>query len=133
MEKKTQPSLREMSSVLQTVAASFSKIYFVVDALDECRETEGTRTTFIQEIYKLPDTLHLLCTSRPLVDIEKIFGNHPHLEIHASADDIQTYLRSRIRQFPRLKNHVLVDIALENTIVHVIESRASGVYAFVYF
>jgi hypothetical protein len=35
-DKRTRPSLEEIRGVLQSLAAMYSRVYFIVDALDEC-------------------------------------------------------------------------------------------------
>jgi hypothetical protein len=51
--KRTQPSLDEISRVLQSVAAIYSRVFLIIDALDECQASDGCRTKFLTEIFNL--------------------------------------------------------------------------------
>jgi hypothetical protein len=42
-DKRTRPSLDEILGVLQTVAAAYSRIFMIGDALDECQVSDGCR------------------------------------------------------------------------------------------
>jgi hypothetical protein len=74
----------------------------VVDALDECSESDGTRQEFLAEARKLPLSASLLVTSRPLATIERDFGNEGLLEISASKADVRSYVDSRLLKERRL-------------------------------
>jgi hypothetical protein len=60
----------EYSSLLQTEVRRFPKVFIVIDALDECPESNGTRASFLAEIRKLQPNIHLLVTSRHILTME---------------------------------------------------------------
>ncbi|TVY79660.1 putative ankyrin repeat protein [Fusarium oxysporum f. sp. cubense] len=82
-------------SGLESVSGLFSKVFIVVDALDEWRAAEHA------DLYSLPGELlflqrklaiNLLATSRPLPLIANRFSNHPSLLITAQQQDIDAYV-----------------------------------------
>ena len=85
----TRPSRAEYSKMLRLVANSFSQVYVVIDALDECDESSGTRRDLISEFTNDAANWQLICTSRHLGDIEQIFAKSSHLEIRASDEDVR--------------------------------------------
>jgi hypothetical protein len=50
---RTRPSLEEISHTLYPVTVKYSRVFILVDALDECRESENCRIKFLSEIFSL--------------------------------------------------------------------------------
>jgi hypothetical protein len=102
-DKQTRPSLDEILKTLESVIATFSRVYIIVDALDECQLSGGCRLRFLSSILSLQARTgaRLFATSRPTPDIEKTFKNCLSLEILASDEDIQTYLNGHMSQLPK--------------------------------
>jgi hypothetical protein len=123
---RTRPSLTEYSQLLQLIVARSSKVFLIIDALDECNESNGTRSSLITEIQKLPPCMHLLCTSRHAPDIEQQFSGLPRQEIRASNIDVERYLVDSIKKNARLKKHVLADASLLDAIIGSIVARVDG-------
>jgi hypothetical protein len=101
-DKQTRPYLDEISEALRYTAALYSRVFIVVDALDECQAEGVCRSTFLAEIFKLQasTTTNLFATSRPILDIETQFNGHPSLEILASGEDVNSYLDGHMSQLP---------------------------------
>jgi hypothetical protein len=74
-EKRTRPSLDEISRTLQSVAGTYSRVMIIVDALDECQVSDGCRMTFLTEIFSLQTKTkaNLFATSRFIPDITEKF------------------------------------------------------------
>ncbi|TEY86542.1 hypothetical protein BOTCAL_0006g00220 [Botryotinia calthae] len=100
--RQNRPSTKEISSALKSVIDLYSKVFIVVDALDECQMADGCRINFLSEIFHLQETcqLSLFATSRHIPDIEDMFDNSMRLEIRASDTDVERYLDSRMSQLP---------------------------------
>ncbi|KAL6406233.1 hypothetical protein AUP68_10402 [Ilyonectria robusta] len=98
--KRTQPLLDEISRTLQSVAAMYSRIFIVVDALDELQAYGGCRTKFLSEMFSLQakTEANLFATSRPNLEIEKEFKGCISREIRASGEDVRKYLDAGISQ-----------------------------------
>ena len=52
-ENRMRPSLQDISTTLQSVATTYSRDFIVIDALDECRVSSDSLTTFLSEIFNL--------------------------------------------------------------------------------
>ncbi|KFY42803.1 hypothetical protein V494_02233 [Pseudogymnoascus sp. VKM F-4513 (FW-928)] len=102
-EKRTQPTFNEISSTLQSVAALYSRSFIVVDALDECQESDGCRTKLLKEIFALQarSGANIFSTSRYIPNINEHFKNSTQLEIRASDHDVQRYLDGHMLELSR--------------------------------
>ncbi|KAF3293548.1 hypothetical protein TWF132_004516 [Orbilia oligospora] len=96
--KGIRPPRAEIVKALGAVVASYSRVFIVVDALDEyerCSEFLGQ----LFEIHK-NYALNIFATSRPIPEIRGIFERHEisliELEIRASEADIINYLEGQI-------------------------------------
>jgi ankyrin repeat protein len=91
------PTMQEM---LLAAIKCFSRVYLVVDALDEGDELS------IKELISTIRSLHksgvkLLATSRFLPEIEAQFADDPWVEIRALDSDIEKYATSRLTELQR--------------------------------
>ena len=102
----------------------FSKVFVVLDALDETSEHEDIRRLVLAELQGLP--INLLVTSRYEKSIEQRLGKAEHLEIRATAADVQTYVKARIPSEHLLARHIQADPSLEDTIVNGIVEKSQG-------
>ncbi|GFF54553.1 hypothetical protein IFM46972_10053 [Aspergillus udagawae] len=111
---RTRPSLEEISRTLYSVAIKYSRVFILVDALDECRESENCRIKFLSEIFSLQARcgINIFATSRMNGEIEKIFTNAISLEIRATDHDVETYLdeRMRLQQLDILDDDTKIEI-----------------------
>ncbi|RYP05212.1 hypothetical protein DL765_009909 [Monosporascus sp. GIB2] len=97
-QKRTQPSLDEIMKILFTVTAMYSKLFIIVDALDECQASDGCRSKFLRALFNLQatTTANIFATSRHNPDIENEFKHCISLEIFARNEDIDRYLDSPV-------------------------------------
>lgn len=100
--KRTRPSLEEISRSLQAVATLYSRVFIIVDALDECQVSDGCRQRFISGLFSLQAKCgsNLLVTSRFIPDITERFDQAITLEIHASNEDVQRYIDGQMFRLP---------------------------------
>ena len=124
-KKGTRPPLSEWSRLLESELCRFSKVFIVIDALDECPESRGIRRDFLNEIWKLPKT-QILVTSRHIPAVEREFEMAARLEIRATDEDVERYLKDRILRERRLARHVKEVPALEKAIVTSVREKAKG-------
>lgn len=101
-EKKTRPSLNELSEALTSVVELYSKTFIIIDALDECQVVDESRSLFLSEILSLVDktATNFLATSRPIPEIERMFDGYASQRVSASADDIRSYLDCHMNRLP---------------------------------
>lgn len=125
--RQNRPSTKEISTALKFVIDAYSKVFIVVDALDECQMDDGCRMGFLSEVFHLHETcqLSLFATSRHIPDIEKMFGSSMRLEIRASDKDVERYLDGRISQLP---GYVHQSTDLQNEIKIGIIKAVDGMY-----
>lgn len=111
--------------MLQSEVRRFSEVFIIIDALDECPESEDTRASFLAEIRTLHQNARLV-TSRHIPTIKSEFEKAARLEICASDEDVTTYLESRIERESRLARHVKAAPDLQATIISTIRQKAKG-------
>jgi hypothetical protein len=125
--KRTRLLLEETSRALQSLAAIYSRVFVIVDALDECQLSDRCRSKFLSEIFNLQAKtgINFFATSRPILDIEKEFKGYPSCEILASNEDIRRYLDSYISRLPEF---VFKRLDLQEEIKTEITRAVEGIY-----
>ena len=95
--KRTTASFDEIRKILEAVSRDLHRLTIVVDALDEC-ETRARRG-FLSAVQTLRGQceIRLLATSRflPAIESHSTFLGKPKLEVRASDEDLESYIRSR--------------------------------------
>ncbi|KAJ8070934.1 hypothetical protein OCU04_001292 [Sclerotinia nivalis] len=124
---RTNPSPEEISKILQSVTALYSKVFIIVDALDECQMTDGSRERFLSELFNLQTTrqLSLFVTSRYVPEIKERFNDSLMLEIRANDQDVGRYLDGHISQLP---GYVLRSSELQDEIKSEIIKAVDGMF-----
>jgi hypothetical protein len=79
----TPPDYAELSEHLRSLVSLFSKVYIIVDALDECDEGNKTRSSLLAQLRNLDRRVQLFFTSRRLGDIENLLSGAVQFEIRA--------------------------------------------------
>lgn len=124
MGKRTRPSFNEISKVLHSIVASYSRAFIIVDALDECQISDGGRKKFLSEIFNIQDKTgaNLFATSRSILDIMKEFEGCVSIEIWASNEDVRRYLDAHMSQLPSfvVRSHDLQE-EIKDEIINVID------------
>jgi Cdc6-like AAA superfamily ATPase len=83
--KRTRPSFDEISKVLHSIITEYSRVFIIIDALDEYQAKTG---------------LSLFATSRFIPEITKAFEGSIKLEVRASDEDVQRYLDGHMSELP---------------------------------
>lgn len=101
-KKRTRPSLNEISRALQSVAAMYSRVFIIIDALDECRTSDGRGSRLLSEIFTLQSRcgVNIFATSRFIPEIMEKFTGSISLEIRASKQDVRSYIDGHISRLP---------------------------------
>jgi hypothetical protein len=123
-ELGTRLSLEEIHDILRSTVSAYSKVFLLVDALDEYPEEQ--RETLLRKLSTVGSTVNLLLTSRPHIVIEHIFALPKYLEIRATKDDIQEYVNAQIFKSPRLSGHIKRSSDLKAAIEEKIVQRSDG-------
>jgi hypothetical protein len=125
--KQTRPSPDEIRNILHHIAATYSRIFIIVDALDECQVSHEGREVFLREIFNLQAKvgINIFATSRFIQDIEAKFDQSIRLEIRASDTDVKKYLDQKLQDFP---SWILKDNSLQTEIKSKIARAVDGMY-----
>ncbi|KAI1015459.1 hypothetical protein LB504_010921 [Fusarium proliferatum] len=121
--KGSPPSLEDVSSNLLSTAKLFSRVFIMVDALDECRTTDGTQTEFLEEISKLQlhSRANVFATSRPIPEVKDHFETSIVLEIRATDEDVERFLRGHMPQMPGFLRREGLEEFVIGEIIHSVQ------------
>jgi hypothetical protein len=122
----TRPSLSNILNILQSEIGRLSKVYIIVDALDECHQ-DWTRD-LITELRKLLPAVNLLVTSRPHDIIASMFKGASQLEVEANVEDVRAYVLGRISRSNQLSQHVATNPYLRDEILKGVVASARNMY-----
>ncbi|SCO06135.1 related to nucleoside phosphorylase [Fusarium fujikuroi] len=125
--KRTRPSLDEILGLLQSVSAIHSRVFIIVDALDECLAINGCRRRFLSELFNLQTRhgINIFATSRFIPEIVDRFETKLSIEIRASPDDVARYLEGHMGQLPSFVRH---DRQLQEEITTTISEAVDGMF-----
>jgi len=121
-ERDTKPSLDEFRDILNSAVTAYSRVYFIIDALDEC--PEENRNVLLKYLATIGPTVNLMFTSRPHIALDPFVPQV--LEIRATEEDIRRYIDSRIINSPRLSKHVQKCAELRKEIQSTLLSNVDG-------
>jgi hypothetical protein len=110
----SRPSFDDISQLLLSESNHFSKLFVVIDAIDECSNSK-TLTKLLRELSKLRPILRLLVTGRWNIRIDSVYPKYTLLGIKANEEDIRIYLDSRINEADTLKSYL--DDDLNQTVI----------------
>ena len=121
---KKRPNLEEILKVLGEVIESLSKVYLILDALDEC--SLEVRNPFVQRLKSMRSTARMLVTTRPIDNIVQEFTKESPIEIRANPSDLEKYIKSRIVNSDRLDRLLREDTMLVAEICNKVIAKADG-------
>ena len=125
-KENTRPSIGDIMVLLQSVVFSFSRVFVVIDALDECSDTDDVRSILLTELKKLQSRLCLLVMSRPIPDLENLLEGAVRVTVEASMTDIKNYLQQRLESTGSMQKHLADEPSLRDTIISRITQRIKG-------
>ncbi|KAE8419716.1 hypothetical protein BDV36DRAFT_130998 [Aspergillus pseudocaelatus] len=125
---RTRPSCEEIVSALQSIAVMYSRVFIIIDVLDECQPSDGCRARFLTEVFGLQakSSVNLFATSRFIPKIIERFTGSESLEIRASHDDVRKYLDNRISL--EGESHILKRVDLRERVSTAIVEAADGMF-----
>jgi hypothetical protein len=99
----TKLPLNDTLRILKSVLPHFSKVYIIIDALDECQDENGTQVELLKlcRSFEEQTDLHLMVTSRHIPEIADEFEGVPQLEVRASNADVKRYVVGRVNQLAK--------------------------------
>ncbi|KAJ7291164.1 ankyrin repeat-containing domain protein [Mycena rebaudengoi] len=123
-EKGTKPELAQIHEVVRLAIAEWSRVYIVVDALDET--PEDNRQCLLDYLTDTGPTVYLMLTSRHDVSLRNITAEM--FEIRVPEEDIQTYVEQQINKSTRLSLHVGTCSQLREEIIAKILDNADRMF-----
>jgi hypothetical protein len=125
--KRTTPSPDEIRQTLETVLKDIHRLTIVIDALDECETRARQEFLSVVETLRGRCEIRLLATSRflPAIESHSAFLGKPKLEIRASDEDLESYIRSRAGE---LHGRVVSKPDLLEDLVSSTVSAVGGMY-----
>ncbi|CAI7580523.1 unnamed protein product [Penicillium viridicatum] len=126
-DRQSRPELREITSTLHDVAATYSKTFILVDALDECQIVRNDLDVFIREIFNFQAVVkaNIFATSRFIQHIELKFQKATRLEIRADEADVERYLQGKLQDCQSLSSQ---NASLRERIKHAIAKAVDGMF-----
>ncbi|KAF3182443.1 hypothetical protein TWF788_006346 [Orbilia oligospora] len=122
--EKPRLSLDEISKEITAIIKCYSRIFIVVDALDECRD-DDIRKSLLSKLFELQTVsdIRLMVTFRPGAISEALIKTR--IEIRAQNEDLEIYLRNQMSKLPDVvtENH-----ELQNKIKDRISYLARGMF-----
>ncbi|KAJ5480131.1 hypothetical protein N7530_005640 [Penicillium desertorum] len=120
----TRPQFDKVSKALRSVASTYSEVFIVVDALDECEST--CRTRLLDEMMEIHAGAgaNIFATSRP-AEMNDLFKAGGRLEIRAHENDVRRYLNGNMYRLP---GFVSRNTALQEEIMTVISRHVQGMF-----
>ncbi|KAH1401028.1 hypothetical protein KXW39_003916 [Aspergillus fumigatus] len=124
----TRPTLKELTDLLGKLTSTYESLFVVIDALDECTESEENALRFLSTVRSIGSNVRILCSSRFSTTFEAYFVSTKKVEIFARDEDIRMFLDSEISQQPRLSKHVRADPSLRAEIIDSITEDCRGMF-----
>ncbi|KAF4633629.1 hypothetical protein G7Y89_g4494 [Cudoniella acicularis] len=130
--RRIHPSIDDYVGMLKSQMENISRVYIVVDALDECLDDTkpNTLSKFLEACGKLPENAHMLFMSRPGIAFSKMIEPTCELEIVANANDMRLYLEKSINTHHRLRDMIEAELRNDNSfrdkVVNSILARSKG-------
>ncbi|KAF7343653.1 ANK-REP-REGION domain-containing protein [Mycena sanguinolenta] len=125
-EPGTKPTVNVDHAILCSTISEYSKVFILVDALDEYPERE--RDIFMSYLSQLGANVNLLLTSRPHIRLNRRIPQMEVLEIEATEPDIRCYIDAQILKSPRLSKHIQNCPDLLEQIEDRIVRRSDGMF-----
>lgn len=119
-------SLGDIESIAVEVAKSYTRVFLVIDALDECTDEGFNQTIFVQSLQTLKQgKVQILVTSR---QAETLLESDEKLEILATEEDLRKLVRKRVEfgmsRNKRLAQQIRLDDGLASELSNLIIERA---------
>jgi len=97
LKRETSPMLKDIAVALEAERSKFTKIFLVIDALDECPTSEHTVEILLRHLEKLRPIVRLMVTGRPFaVEYMSGFASLELREIGASDQDLESFIRGQL-------------------------------------
>jgi hypothetical protein len=123
-KQNSKPSRDEIFTALLTICSNHTRVYIVVDALDECTNQDGTRSRLVEKLGELQarTNVRLLFTSRFIPEITERFLSNPMLEVRASKEDVKQFVAGQIPRLPScIRRDDELALAVQSKIIEAVD------------
>jgi Cdc6-like AAA superfamily ATPase len=128
--KRTRPSFDEIVKALHFTIGLYSRVFIIIDALDECHVSNQGCNRFLSAVFGLQaqTQINLYATSRFVPEITSQFERCMSKEIRAKDDDVLRYINGRIPQL--LRSRISKYLDLQNAIRRQLVEAVDGMYLY---
>jgi len=121
------PSLDKLMTVLEAEIKTYSRVFMVVDALDEYFPEEARNNLLerLRSLTKVPSA-KLMITSRYIPSIESAICADIKLEIIALDNDVKALVEARISEDKMLERLVTRQPSIKEKVVRAVVEKAQG-------
>ena len=122
--RRTRPSLNELLTALDSVSSCYSKVYIVLDGLDECSDSDGTRSKLLAKFRSLQinTDISLMATSRFVPKVMQFFEGFPVLEIRAADADVKQFVAGQMNRLPHcVQRNIGLQVEIQYRIVQAVD------------
>ena len=124
-DRRTHPLLEEIRNALQIVISNYSKVYVVVDALDECLKDHRSQLLAMLRDLQSNRNISFMATSRFIPEVVQQFTLSPILEVRADDSDVKRFVAGQIYRLPRC---VQRDDELQEAVKDGISTAVDGMW-----
>ncbi|KKP04618.1 hypothetical protein THAR02_03308 [Trichoderma harzianum] len=125
-KKCRRPLIEELTRLLEVIVSLLSRAYVIIDALDECDDTDYSRTRLLDSLFAAQKKgLNICVASRNVHVIEQRFEDAIKWQVTPSENDIFMFLDRRMTQLP---DFVQNNVPLQEEIKTCIESAIEGMF-----
>jgi hypothetical protein len=125
-EKHTRPTPNQLLDQLSALVARYSKVFFIIDALDEYPEEQ--RYSLLKSILSIEPRVNLMFTCRPHISSPTSLTGMQIMEIRATESDIRSYVENQIKKSSRLSKHLASRPELKEEIHQQVVCGVDGMY-----
>lgn len=115
---------REYLALLSLALRPFSRVFIVVDALDECVESE--QRLFMSDLRNIGTRSNKLVTSRHIDSFANIFKDDARVDITAASNDMEAYMRKSLQNNSELSDMIQEDPGFEGRIIALVLESAQN-------
>jgi hypothetical protein len=122
----TRPTLTQITDILGKIVSKFESFHVVIDALDECAESNEEALRLVAAVSSLGSSVKIMCTSRSSSRFDAYFSEAFTIKVSAHHEDISSFLSSCIEEQHLLSKHIRKDPTLKGDIIKTIIQESQG-------
>ena len=126
-QHQTRPTLDEVSSIFQSEIRNYSRVFLIIDALDECPDDDRRVVLSRLRAMQAASSANVMITSRPVPKVTDAFLQDITIEIRASDEDVRRYIEG---QMIRMTGCIARNVWLQETIKNSITKTVDGMFVF---